>query len=127
AAARDALRPRVPGDVDDRLGQDRAADRRRAFPLAEHRQHASHAHPAQDEHEVECGADALRHRASPGRLARNRERALFLAVVETTTVRWSVFRYPRRKTTRSITDLATQNDPSGEPHGIHARRPANDA
>ena len=68
AAARDAVGPRVPGDVDDRLRQDRAADRRRAVPQPQYGVHAPHANSAQDEHEVQRGADALRHRAPPRRL-----------------------------------------------------------
>jgi DNA-binding NarL/FixJ family response regulator len=92
AAARDAFRPRIPGDVDDRLRKDRAADRRRAFPQPQHRQHSPHPHPPQDEHEVECGADALRDRASSRRLSCS----------QTTTAGRGLSRYPASCITPTI-------------------------
>ena len=38
------------------------------FLSPQYGQHPSHAHPPQDEHEVQRGADALRHRPPPGGL-----------------------------------------------------------
>src|SRR5687767_10443040 len=67
-AAREALRPRVPRDVAARHRQADQRDRQGDGPLAQHRQHLPHPHPAQAQPDEQRGAGALRGQAPAGRM-----------------------------------------------------------
>src|SRR2546427_4248240 len=70
AAARDAFRPRVSGDVAARFGQADQPDCEGDVPEPEHDQHLSGTHPQETGSGLQCGAGALHGEASAHRVSR---------------------------------------------------------